>query len=105
MVDEAMIQEAVRRIQSAAAGARVIVFGSWARGEARPDSDVDLLVIEPEVANRYEETVRLTQLLGESLIPADVVVLSQEAYDRWREVPNSLAWRAGREGRLYERVA
>jgi len=32
-------------------------------------------------------------------------VISQSSFERWRDVPNSLAWRAVREGRLYERVA
>ena len=104
-LNEAMVQDAVNRVLRAAPGSRVIVFGSWARGDASPDSDLDILVVEPEVKNRYGEMVRLARLLGERLVPADVIVISQSSFDRWRDVPNSLAWRAAREGRLYEPVA
>ena len=45
MIDEATIAEAGRRISAAAPGARVILFGSHARAEADPKSDLDLLVI------------------------------------------------------------
>ena len=82
-------------------GSRVIVFGSQARGEARDDSDLDLLVVEPEVHNRFDEMARLASLLGRELIPADVVVMSDEAFEQKRAQPNTLAWRAAREGRVH----
>ncbi|MCX8085568.1 MAG: nucleotidyltransferase domain-containing protein [Rhodocyclaceae bacterium] len=84
------------------AGARVIVFGSHAEGRARADSDIDILVIEPEVSDRMVETIRLSSLLGRELIPADVVVMTSEMFDRQRQIPNTLAWRAARDGVEYE---
>ncbi|KJS73335.1 MAG: nucleotidyltransferase domain-containing protein [Serpentinimonas sp.] len=72
--------------QELPAGSSIVVMGSRARGDARPDSDLDLLVVEPEVHDRFAEMVRLSALLGRRLIPADVVVLS----------------RAVREGRVHE---
>lgn len=83
----------------------MIVFGSQARGDARPDSDLDLLVIEPEVSDRFAEMARLSTLLGQRLIPADVVVMSAEAFERQKAVVNTLAWRAACEGREHELAA
>lgn len=83
-------------------GSRVILFGSHARGEAREDSDIDFLVIEPEVADRMAEMVRLSDLLGRRLIPADVVVFSRSAFDQQSAIPNTLAYHAAQEGRVYD---
>ena len=48
MLDDALIQEAGQRLHAAAPpGSRVILFGSHARGQAGPHSDLDFLVIEP----------------------------------------------------------
>jgi uncharacterized protein len=84
------------------AGSRLIVFGSRARGDAREGSDLDLLVIEPEVTDRYGEMARLSALLGRRLIPADVVVMSAAAFEREKTVVNTLAWRAAQEGQSYD---
>lgn len=87
------------------AGSRLIVFGSWARGEAQADSDLDLLVVEPAVGDRFAEMARLSTLLGRRLIPADVVVMSAEAFEQQKQVTNTLAWRAAREGQVHELAA
>lgn len=86
-------------------GTRLIVFGSRGRGDERADSDLDLLVIEPEVPDRFAEMARLSTLLGRRLIPADVVVMSAEAFERQKAVVNTLAWRAAQEGRVYDCAA
>jgi len=101
LVDEALecLKEAVPK------GTTLFVFGSHARGDAREDSDIDLLVIELDVPDRAAETVRLSTLLGHRLIPADVVVMSRASFELQREVPNTLAWRAMREGKVSESVA
>jgi hypothetical protein len=49
-----VIEEAARRLSQGAPGARVILFGSHARGDAGSRSDLDFLVAEPEVERRGE---------------------------------------------------
>lgn len=86
-------------------GSRLIVFGSQARGSADAGSDLDLLVVEPAVRDRFAEMVRLSAALGRRLIPADVIVMSAESFERQKTVVNTLAWRAAREGQAHEFAA
>jgi uncharacterized protein len=100
MIDEATIAEAGRRIGAAAPeGSRVILFGSQARGEANSHSDVDILVIEPEVENATEEAVRLYRTLKDLRIPVDVLVIDEAKARRRAKVKGTVVERALREGR------
>ena len=100
MIAPDLIDEAARRIAAAAPGARVVLFGSHARGEAGADSDVDLLVIEPRVDDRFAEIVRLQRVLAPLRLPADVVVVSEAHVEEWGEVPSTMLHEALREGRV-----
>ena len=70
-------------MEAAGAGAEVILFGSYARGEEQSDSDFDFLVIEPAVEDHFGESVRLAKLVGELGVPADVVVASRDHVREW----------------------
>ena len=65
--------------------------------DAGPDRDVDLLVIEPRVADRFAEIVRLPRVLAPLRVPADVVVVSQAHVDEWGDVQNTMLHDALRE--------
>jgi predicted nucleotidyltransferase len=100
VVDESLIAEAGRRLASAAPGARVILFGSHARGEADPHSDVDFLVIEPHVEDEAGESVRLLRELRSLRIPADVVVVNRSYAEDWADVRGSVVHAALSQGRV-----
>jgi predicted nucleotidyltransferase len=100
VVDETLIAEAGRRLAIAAPGAQVILFGSHAFGGANPRSDLDFLVVEPEVDNEAEESVRLHRTLRDLRVPADVIVVSREDADRWREVRGGVVHAAFSQGRV-----
>ena len=63
MVTRESIDSVVRILAEAARQARTALFGSDARGDARDDSDIGLLVIDPRVEDRAREMVRLRRLL------------------------------------------
>lgn len=101
MIDEALILEAGRRLAEAAGdSAQVILFGSHARGDAGRHSDLDFLVVEPNVENEAEESVRLLRELRDLRIAVDVVVVSQRYADEWREVRGGIVHAAFGEGRV-----
>jgi uncharacterized protein len=98
---EALIAEAGRRIAAAAPGAKVVLFGSRARGEERADSDLDLLVIEPEEGiNSLAETARLYRELRDLKVALDVIVVSSKHMEEWGDLKGSVLNDALREGRV-----
>jgi predicted nucleotidyltransferase len=99
MFSEAVIAEAARRLVSAAPGAQVILFGSHARGDAKPGSDLDFLVVERKVEDAVVESVRLRRTLRGLGVFADVIVISVQEAEEWRDVRGSLIHAAFADGR------
>ena len=99
MLTTEKLEAAVRILAEAACPARIVLFGSYARGDAREDSDLDLLVIEPEVSDGAREMVRLRRLLRPLRIPVDILVYSTEEVVRWGQQPGSALYWALREGK------
>ncbi|MEW6754818.1 MAG: nucleotidyltransferase domain-containing protein [Candidatus Latescibacterota bacterium] len=105
VVSDAAVQQVIDRILAAAPGAEVLLFGSRARLEARADSDVDLLVIEPVVQSRREEVVRLSDVVRHLGIPVDIIVVSRRTYEDWADTPGTVIYEAAREGKRFRSVA
>ena len=99
MFDESVIAEAARRLSTAAPGAEVILFGSHARGNVGPGSDLDFLIVEPSVDDAVQEAVRLRRTLRGLGVFADVLVISEDEARVWRDVRGSLIHAALSEGR------
>jgi len=103
MIDEQTLQEAVERIVAVARPSRVILFGSYGRGDADAGSDLDLMVIKPEVSDKYTEIIRLHEAVGSIGLGVDVLVYSEAEYQRRSQVPGTVLYWARKEGRaLYE---
>ena len=104
----ALLDRMIRTIVDEVDLEQVVLFGSRARGDARPDSDVDLLIIESETfgdgRSSHAERGRLNRALAATPVATDLLVYSREEVDRWRGSLNHVAARALREGRvLYAR--
>lgn len=100
MTNERLIEEASRRLAAAAPDAKVILFGSRSRNEGRSDSDLDLLVIEPELKSRRAEFVRLREALGDLGVPVDLIVVPASHVDEWGHFEGTMLNDALREGRV-----
>jgi predicted nucleotidyltransferase len=87
----------------AANPARIILYGSHARGEATADSDIDIMVVETDVRDRFKEMVRLNRVVDSLGVSVDSLVVSKEKFDYWRDTPGNVYFEAATEGRtLYE---
>jgi len=98
-LDERKLQEAVQRIVAAAQPRRIILFGSYGRGDAAAGSDLDLMVIERNVDNRYEEMIRLRKAVGHIGTGVDVLVYSEVEVEERKDWCTSPIYWALREGR------
>jgi len=76
-----------QRIVERCGASRVILYGSVARGDDGPDSDIDLLVVMPVVGRRHDATVRVLNELRDFPVPVDVTVFDPAHLDDQANVP------------------
>ncbi len=103
-LDPRVLEDIVRRVVEIAAPERIILFGSAARGEMGPHSDVDLLVVKDNVHRR-----RLAGDIHENLhgvgAPVDVVVVTPEDIARYGDSHALVIKPALRDGRIVYEAA
>ena len=94
------LRTAVERLVAAARPKQIILFGSHARGDADDHSDIDLLVVEPVVDDRFEEMIRLNRALKGLVMPVDLLVVSEQEIEQRSATPGTVEHTARREGRV-----
>lgn len=101
MLNPAQLVQAARRVAEAATSpATVIVFGSYARGDACEASDLDLVVIEPELADKAGEYLRLKAAVGRIGVGVDLILYTRLDFERRSQVPGTLPYWAKKEGKV-----
>ena len=102
-VTDELLREVVRRLLTVGSPSKIILFGSHARGDAHPQSDLDLLVIEESNRPAYQRSLPYARALADVYPAKDVVVWTPGEVADWANVANFFVTTAVREGRvLYE---
>lgn len=103
-ISELQLQQMAAEIRDEIPGAEVRLFGSHARGEARLDSDVDLLITASDSwlsqHNRFDTLGKLWRRLSHHRIPVDLLLYSQSQVAEKRNWLSHVIARAYREGRV-----
>jgi len=97
---QADIRRMVRRIVERFKPEKVILFGSHARGNAGPDSDVDLLVVMPVEGSKREKQLEVRMALGRLGIPVDIVLSRPEDFEWRKDYVGTIEHPAWQEGRV-----
>jgi predicted nucleotidyltransferase len=102
--DADKIGEMVRRIAERFDPDQIILFGSHARGTARHDSDVDLLVVMPVTGSKRKTRIEIRCALHDIHVAKDIIVVTPDEVERYRNIVGTIIRPALREGKvLYAR--
>lgn len=106
MLDRSEIQQAAERLAARAGSPlKVILFGSYARGDADEDSDLDLLVVEKDISDATAEYVRLREAIGPIGVGVDLLLLTEVELERRRDWCSTPVYWAVREGQVLHETA
>jgi predicted nucleotidyltransferase len=98
-----LLPEITRRILAVSQPKKIILFGSYARGDFGPDSDLDLLVILDGIDSTRAESNRLRRALRGLLMPIDILVATPQQIERHRQTIGLIYRPALEEGKvIYE---
>src|SRR5205823_6348949 len=101
---QALIRRMVRRIVDRFHPEQVILFGSHARGDAGPDSDVDLLIVMDFEGTAFDMALKIRVALHDIRFPKDILVTRPADFAWRKDVVGTIEWPAAREGKaLYAR--
>lgn len=104
MIDQKLVNKATDLIIKNVHPYKIILFGSYARGDVNKDSDLDLLIVKNKVLKKRAEMVEIRRLLSPLRIPVDILVISKEHLNSsWKDYPGTYLYDVVREGvTLYE---
>lgn len=95
------VEAAIRRIVEVARPVKLILFGSYVRGETNINSDVDfLIVVGDDVKDSRGESVRIREALGDILMPMDILVIPDSRWQEMKEIPGLIYREALKTGEI-----
>ena len=104
VIDQSVLDDVTRRVVSAFDPNRITVFGSIARGDASPDSDLDLFIEMDSDLSPVERSVAVRRVLRDVAVPMDIFVMTPGEVEAHQGKVGDLLSFVNAEGRvLYER--
>ena len=101
-VEPALLEKAIQRLVSALHPEKIYLYGSHAYGQPHENSDVDLLIVEPD-PSIYDITVEGYRALRGLFFPAEINVVTQSEFNERSHWFSSIESIVSKKGRiLYE---
>jgi predicted nucleotidyltransferase len=104
LIDNNTISNIVYRIATNTHPDKIFLFGSYATGQAKEDSDIDLLIIKDTIEPRHKRSIEMQRLLKGSKLPVDILVYTNDEFEREKSIDYSFVNSAIKGAKLlYER--
>jgi predicted nucleotidyltransferase len=94
------IRQIVQRVVKQFSPEQIILFGSYARGTARPNSDIDLLIVMPVKGSVRQKAVEIGVALHDIAIAKDLIVVTPQEFKWRKDVMGTIEWPAVRQGKV-----
>jgi len=102
--DNMIIKKITDKIKKVVDPEKIILFGSYAIGKQKKESDLDILIIMNSSLPRYKRSVPVYKALAGVLISKDIIVYTPEEVEDWKDVPQAFVTTAISKGKvLYEK--
>lgn len=106
MVTAQKVEAAIKRIVEVAHPRRLVLFGSYVRGEITANSDLDILVVTgDDVKNAREESVRIRRALKGISMPMDIIVVPESELQKTAHIPGLIYREALAHGKVVHESA
>ena len=103
MVTQHQIHDLVKVLSEQAQFEKILLFGSYATGNADENSDADIMCIGKQIHNKRKEMVRLRKAVKSLRVPVDIFVTDNDTIDKWGNLNGTVIYWALKEGKaLYE---
>ncbi len=97
---EVYLKEAVRKIIENFNPEKIILFGSYAYGQATKDSDIDLMVVMDTDMKPYERAIPIRKALKYLGMPKDIIVRTPQEFERFKDIIGIIIYTAAHKGRV-----
>ena len=98
MISSKQIDQVVKLIVGNYHPNKIILFGSYASGNANKDSDVDLLIIKNSDVPRYKRSREIHKLFNPYPFAMDILVYTNDEINRWKDIKTSFIYEAFKNG-------
>lgn len=106
MIEKDKISEIVSKIASGYNPDKIILFGSYATGNANENSDLDLFVIKDSDLSRPQRTLKVRKMIYGSMVPIDLIVYTPEEIEKAQQNKFGFVNRVLNSGKIvYERAS
>lgn len=103
MITQRQINEIIKRLVENFEPQKIILFGSYAKGEPTEESDLDLLIIKDNGLPSYLQNRKARKLLSDLKIPVDVIVKTSKEFETYKDIIGTIIYPANKFGKvIYE---